>query len=44
MGLSQTGGILCSRACGSLQVKMDLHLTAIPQFNPNGDPSSLGQH
>ena len=27
----------------SLQVKMDLHLPAIPQFNPNGDPSSLGQ-
>ena len=28
----------------SSQVKMDLHLPAIPQFNPNGDPSSLGQH
>ena len=27
----------------SLQVKMDFHLPAIPQFNPNGDPSSLGQ-
>ena len=27
----------------SLQVKMDLHLLAIPQFNPKGDPSSLGQ-
>ena len=26
-----------------LQVKMDLHLPAIPLFNPDGDPSRLGQ-
>ena len=33
----------CALACRSLQIKMNLHLPAIPQFNPHGGPSSLGQ-